>query len=123
MTPPTPDQIQDFLDDLAALTAAHGLVLDGDVGGYMSLDPLPDSNTSYGGYVATLRGHNDATGWWEIGVYEAGLPIREDSIASIDITRIPAHRRLALRAALERVRAILRGGASTERRSNEQEGP
>jgi hypothetical protein len=61
MRTPTAEQIQAFLDDLAVLIAAHGLVLDADAGGHMSLDPLPaGSAPPYGGYAAALCG----THWW-----------------------------------------------------------
>jgi hypothetical protein len=109
MTHPTPEQIRAFLDDLAALTAAHGLVLDGDASGHMSLDPIAGS-VSYGGYCARIRQHESGARWWEVGVAEAGVRSDRWPVQSVDVKTLLAHQRLEIEKAVRRVREILREG-------------
>jgi hypothetical protein len=115
MSIPSPDVVSAYLDDLAAITAARGLMLDA----YKCrLGPLPAGASPFGGYAA-LRCGGDLDGryWWEVHPYQARsvldpAPVVDDRrAASMDVARLTEHQRLELVAALQRIRDILRSGA------------
>jgi hypothetical protein len=102
------DLISVFLDDLAALTAAHGIVLD-TYRGQLCAYPVPPGRRTCGGYAAALRPGD----YWEVFPYEAGTMSSgsgepNERMVSVEISSVSAHQRVALRAALKRARDVLR---------------
>jgi hypothetical protein len=93
MRTPTAEQIRAYLDDLAVLIAAHGLVVDADVTGHMCLDPLQGR---YGGYIARLRDQAIGAPWWDVG--KADPRAAEADFARIEAIQAEHHRRSQLSA-------------------------
>ncbi len=102
------DRMRVFLDDLAALTSAHGIVLD-IYRGQLCADPVPTGSRTCGGYAAALRPGD----YWEVVPYEAGTMSSgsaepNERMVSVEISSVSAHQRGAFRAALKRTRDVLR---------------
>lgn len=100
-------RVQAYIDDLAALTAAHGLLMQSSGAGALALHELRPE-CAIGGFAAIMYGRV-----WEVFAYTAGgirpgwaeLPER---VASVDITGLSAHQSIAIKAALARMREALR---------------
>ena len=88
----TTDQLRTYLDGLAALSAAHSLMLDSSG---LRLCVGPACSPGLGGYIAAPRGDGVA----EIYPYGPGSGAGA-ALASRDVSRLTAHQRLELEAAL-----------------------
>jgi hypothetical protein len=96
----TNDQLRAYLDGLAALSAAHDLMLDS----YgLRLCVAPPCSPGLGGYIAAPRDDGIA----EIHPYGPGSGAGA-AIASRDVSRLTAHQRLGLEATFLRIQHILR---------------
>lgn len=95
----TPDRIKAFLDDLALISAKHGLLLIPGHRGNMS--PI-ESDPTFEGYFAT----RDSSGSWSVDVnhYYTQSQNAGMELVSLDPAKATAHQRIALERSLAEVR-------------------